>query len=322
MADPTLVLLILIGASAADRPHAATVGDAIGDALGGDARILTEERSSALADAEAASVADGVGGSAVAEIAWSDGDHTHARLHVYLSADRIWYDRDVSFEPDDAPAERERAIGFLVGTMIRETAAVGLSLPVRPPAVTSQPLPAAAPRAEVVVPPAPREATSRLAVDFGGVATSGIEGAAPSLGPLLRGHVTVGGGLSLHAGGSMGFGSIDAADARMMTSRLVGGARWTWWTVARGLSFDVGLDALAVNHAVQRADPAADRDRWLAGAHADVGVGWRASDILEPFATGGLDAVGGSTPITVGGSRVTQIPPFRATVELGLKTHF
>jgi hypothetical protein len=320
MADPTLVLLIVIGTSAADRPHGSVLGAAVVDALGREARVLVEERADDPSDAEAAALADGIRGSAVAEISWGDETHSRARLHVYLATDRTWYDRDVAFEPGDALEERERAIGFLVGAMLRETER--MSLPARPPlVVVSAPvLPTSA--AEVVAPPPRREPPGRFAVDVSGTMTTGIQGDAPGIGPSLRGHVSVAEALSLHAGGSLGFGSIPSADARMRTTRLVAGARLRWLTVARDLSFDLGVDALVVNQAVRRTDPAADRDRWLGGGHADLGIAWRATPFLEPFASVGVDAVLGKTPVTVAGSRVADVPPLRSVLELGLTMRF
>lgn len=323
MADPTLVLLIVIGTLPGARPHGSTISAAVIDALGRGARVLVEERPDEPSDAEAAALADAVRGSAVAEIAWGDEAHSHVRIHVYLAADRTWYDRDVSFEPGDALGERERAIGFLVGAMIREPEGITLTLPPRPQPTVSQPAsPVPTSSAEIVATPPVHEEPKRFSIDVAGVLTSGVEGKAGALGPSLRGRVVVGDALSVDAGASFGFGSIDAAEARTTTTRIVAGGRWRWLTIGRSLSLDVGLEALVVHHAVRRADPAADRDRWLAGAHADLGAGWRASELLEPFVTGGLDAVSGTTPINVGGVRLAQIPPFRAVLEVGVKVRF
>lgn len=324
MADPTLVLLIVIGTIPGARPHGSIISAAVNDALGRGARVLVEERPDDPSDAEAAALADALRGSAVAEIAWGDEAHSHVRLHVYLSADRTWYDRDVSFEPGDALGERERAIGFVVGAMIRETEGITLTLPARPRPIVSQPAsPVPTSAAEIVVaPPVLEEEPRRFGIDVAGVITSGIDGEAAALGPSLRGRVVVGDALSVDAGASFGFGSIDAAEARTTTTRIVAGGRWRWLTIGRSLSLDVGLEALVVHHAVRRADPAADRDRWLAGAHADLGAGWRASELLEPFVTGGLDAVSGNTPIHVAGVRLAQIPPFRGVLEVGVKMRF
>ena len=326
MADPTLVLLIVIGASAAERPQGSTVSAAVADALGRDARVLVEERADDPSDAEAAALADAIRGSAVAEISWADAGHARARLHVYLASDRSWYDRDVSFDRADALAERERAIGFVVGAMIRETQGMVLPPAARTPPVIPTPAPplisTSTSAAEVDARPVPREEERRFGADVAAVATTGIDGDAPGLGPSFRGHVFVTDALSLHAGASLGFGSIEAADARMSTTRIVAGGRARWLTVGRDLSFDLGIDALAVHHAVHRAEPFADRSRWLAGAHTDFGLAWRASAFVEPFATAGVDAVLGNTPIAVAGIRLAQIPPLRAVFELGVKMRF
>jgi hypothetical protein len=321
MADPALILLILIGASAGERPHGATMSAAISDALGRDARVLVEERDSDPTDAEAASLADAMRGSVVAEVSWTDERHAQAHVHVYLALDRSWYDRDIAFEPADALDERERAIGFMVGAMIRATESSVLAVPARPVVVASEPSRPASLTPPPVVPP-PREEPSRFAVDVAGMIMTGIAGVSGGLGPSLRAHVAINDAFSVHVGGALAFGSIPDAGARMATTRLIGGGRWRWLTVARDLSFDVGLDALVVHHAVRRSSPVASRDRWMMGAHTDVGVGWRATTALEPFVTMGVDGVLGTTPITVAGARTAEIPPFRAVGELGLKVHF
>jgi hypothetical protein len=172
----------------------------------------------------------------------------------------------------------------------------------------------------VVVAPPPRP--PRLAADVAGVMTAGIGGDAPSLGPSIRGHLIIVTPLSVHIGASLGVGTIDDAEARMTTTRITAGGRWVWLTVARDVSFDVGLDVLAVNHVVRRTAPAADRDRWLGGAHADLGIAWRVSALVEPFANGGLDGVAGNTPITVAGRALAHIPPVRAVAEAGVRLRF
>jgi hypothetical protein len=324
MADPTFVLLIILGTSPAERLHGDLVSGAIVDSLGRDARVLVEDRVSAPNDGEAATTVDRVRASAVAEVSWTDGTHTHARLHVYLAADRTWYDRDLAFDAVDAADERERAVGLLVGAMIRE-AVLESPPPATSPAVRTTP-----PRVESSSPARPPDVVerppparpSRFAVDVGAMAMGGIDGDAGALGPSLSAHTNVLDPLSVHVSGAFGFGTIAAANATTTTTRIAAGGHWLLFTLARDLSFFVGVEALAVHHAVRRADPAADRDRWLGGGHADLGLGWRVSSVLEPFARGGVDAVAGKTPITVGGQTLAQIPPFRAVGEAGLRLHF
>jgi hypothetical protein len=53
-----------------------------------------------------------------------------------------------------------------------------------------------------------------------------------------------------------------------------------------------------------------------------AGSPWRASALLEPFATAGVDVVLGKTPISVAGSRLAAIPPLRMVFELGVTMRF
>src|SRR5512141_1831208 len=102
MADPALVLLVVLGAAPGERPRAGLVVGALTEALGGEARVLVEDRASEPSDAEAVRMLDRVHASALAEIAWSHPAHARAHVRVYIASHRTFYDRDLSFEPTDA----------------------------------------------------------------------------------------------------------------------------------------------------------------------------------------------------------------------------
>lgn len=339
MADPAIVLLIVIGVSAGERPRGSVVSGAVAGGLGTNAQVLVEERATSPADADATATADRLGTSAIAEIAWADAAHSRARLHVYLAADRGWYDQTLAFDPADAPEDRERSIGLLVGAMIRarQVDDAVTAPPPEPPAPAPPPLaspappPATAPVAAIPLPPNEREesgpgsaprARSRLGVDVGGFATAGVGGEAQAFGPAVRGRVFLGDSWSAHGGAAVGFGSLPAG-ASMTTTRIALGGRRRFVTFRRpDLALDAAAEVLVVHHAVRRSDPAASRDRWLSGGHLDLGAAWSVTRAVEPFATIGADVVLGATPITLAGERVAQIPPVRATVEAGARVHF
>jgi hypothetical protein len=331
MADPTIVLLIVVGLTAADRPRGSVVSTAVGSGLATDARILVEERTSTPTDVEAASTAERLGGSAIAEISWADGTHGRAHLHVYLASDRAWYDQELSFDAADAPEDRERSIGLLVGAMIRarQSEAHSAAAPVVVAPLPPSPAPAPAP-AIVASPPvaeqpsrAPAARLWRVGLDVGGLGMAGIGGDAPGLGPSVRGRFVLNRALSVHGGVALGFGSLRDAGADMTTTRIGLGGRFRFARLANGsVGLDAGLEGLAVHHVVRRAAPEASRDRWLSGGHVDVGAGFVLFPSLELFATIGMDVVAGATPITLAGERVAEIPPVRATIEAGARLFF
>ena len=322
MADPTIVLLIIVGLTAAERPRGSVVSSAVGAGLGTNARVLVEERTAQPTDADATSTADRLGGSAIAEISWADSTHSRARLHVYLVSDRSWYDEELAFEASDAAEDRERSVGLLVGAMIRARQADEPAPPAPPPPPPSAP-PLTPPPAEgstAVIAPASR---MRFGFDVGGFGMAGIGGEAPGLGPALRARLVMSSSVSLHGGAALGFGSLPDAAAHMTTTRLAFGGRWRFPPLLNGdVAFDVGLEAIVVHHAVSRTDPEASRDRWLPGGHLDGGLAWSLGRALELYATLGADAVLGVTPITLAGQRVGQIPPVRGTAEIGARILF
>lgn len=332
MADPTIVLLIIVGLTAADRPRGSVVSTAVGSGLATDARILVEERTSTPTDGEATSTAERLGGSAIAEISWGDGAHGRARLHVYLASDRAWYDQELTFDALDAPEDRERSIGLLVGAMIRarqseEAGAAAAPAVAAPPPPAPALAPAILPSPPVAEQPGPMGAPAarlwRVGFDVGGLGMAGISGEAPGLGPSVRARFVLNRALSLHGGVALGFGSLTSAGADLTTTRIALGGRFRFARLAKGsVGLDAGLEGLAVHHVVRRAAPEASRDRWLSGGHVDLGAAFALAPALEVFATVGLDVVAGATPITLGGERAAEIPPVRGTIEAGARLFF
>ncbi len=328
MAEPTIVLLVVMGLTTADRPRGSVVSSAVAGGLGANARVLVEERVARPTDAEATSAADRLGGTAIAEIAWSDATHSRALLHVYLSSDRSWYDQELSFDAPDAPEDRERSIGLLVGAMIRARQAEDPAVPgpaspaLRPPAAagaTTRPPTAAEPPGPAVVAARRR----RFGVDVGGFGMAGIGGEAPGLGPAMRARWLLNRAVSLHGGGAVGFGSLPEAGAHMTTTRIGVGGRWRFLAFLNdALALDAGLEAIAVHHVIHRTVPEASRDRWLSGGHVDGGGVASLGRSFELYATLGADVVFGATPITVAGARVAQLPPARVTAEAGARILF
>ncbi|MDB5220035.1 MAG: hypothetical protein JWO86_7962 [Myxococcaceae bacterium] len=322
MADPTIVLLIVVGLTALERPRGSVVSSAVEAGLGASARVLVEERSSIPTDADATSTAERLGIGAVAEITWADPTRSRAHVHVYLASDLSWYDQDLSFDAADAVEDRERSAGLLVGAMIRA----------RQPERPAQPAPAPAPIVTAppfatdepgVAPTAPLR-RRRFAIEIGGLGMAGVGGEAPGLGPAMRARLVLDRSFSLHGGVALGFGSLPDAGATMTTTRLALGGRWSFPSLFRSdaVVLGIGLEGLVVHHALTRAAPEASRDRWLGGGHIDVGVDWSLGPTFALYGALGSDVVLGATPITLAGQRVAQLPPVRATAEAGARINF
>lgn len=331
MAEPTLVLLVLLaGPRGGESMDDATVGTAVREALGGETRVLVDPGRTPFTDDDTTATAARIHADAVATVAWSDADRTSARIHMYVTADGRFYDRELTFQSADDQRERERAVGFLVGAMVRaaqaEQAAPAPSAEPEP-AVVSLPPPVVAHDARVTAPSAPVAPQPRrhaFAVEAAAIGTAGIGGAALGAGPQLAIAWYPWARVAIRAGGSVVFGTVSDAQATTMGTRITGGMSfrpWSFGPADRG-TLELGVALVAVDHRVQRDDPPATRDRWIGGGQLTARVGWRASDPFEPFAWVAGELVAGNTPLVVASHTTAQIPPGRVLAGLGLALKF
>lgn len=324
MAEALVLVVLLIGPTADARLHADIVSRSTSEAFGGDARVLVEARDAVPSDEDAAALATARKGAALAEVAWTDDAHAQAHVHLLIAGDGTWYDRALSFEASDAEEERERAVGYLVAAMVRDTQANAEATAAAP----SPPPPrraAEAPASERPTLPAPSPLRpSRFAIDAAALGALALSGDGAQVGPMVRARFDVARRLALQASGALAFGELRAAGATTTETRLSAGAAYRVYGVRRARSIEVvvALEALALSESVRRADPAAERGRWLAGAHGDVELGWLATSSVEPFLALGAEGLFGAPPIRVDGEQVAQLAPFRATSTVGLRLRF
>lgn len=335
MADAALVVLVVLGAGSREPMHGSVVAAATREGAGTDVRVLLDERAAAPTDADLVELADTTHATAIAEVRWSDDDATRARLHLYVASDRRWYDRELSFAKADALPERERAVGLVLGAIVREASiqsAAGEERPAAPPPAPPSTAPAISVPPSTSVPAAPPDRTApvprgrapRFVVEGSALGTSSADASGADLGPSLRARWAIVDELELRASAAMRFGTIPSADATTRATRIGGGVAWRAVTFGpdRTLSVAFALEVVAVQHAVERVDPEARRSRWITGTFAATRFGWRASRTFEPFIAGGVEAVLGATPIVVGGRTVAEIGPLRIAAEAGIALHF
>lgn len=325
MADPTVVLLILVAGASADRTRTAVVGAGVREALGADARVLVEERDRPPSDPEARDLALRLNASAVAELRWLDDGRSRAMLHVFVAADRGFYDREIAFAPQDIQDERERAVGLLVGAMVRAAARTDEepTTPLgAPPATSAQP--AAAPAERPITAVAPPPALRRFAVDVGATSALAVSGHGSGLGPALGTYVYLTSRIAVRASGAARFGSIEEASASTTTVRLGAGPaiRLIGSGEREPFALHVVMEGIVLNHAVRRESPAAREDRWIGGAYVGVSAAWRAATALEPFVGLGGEIAFGTTPVVIDGATAATIPMARLTADVGLRFRF
>jgi hypothetical protein len=326
MSDPTpLVLLVMIGGDLAS--HGRTIlAERVREGLGGDAQVLVQERDTAPSDVEARSLAVRLNASAVAEVSWSEkDDRARAQIHVFVASDESFFDRELSFAPLDAPEERERTVGLLLGAMVRAARATDELFSPTPPeeSLSAQPTPGA--EVERPASPPPREAAPRrFAVSAGATNALAVGGQGSGLGPSLGAGFVATPSIAVGMSGAARFGSIESANADTLMLRFAAGPllRVVGRPGRDALALYVGVEALAMNEAVKRASPSARRDRWLFGSDASVSLGWPLTTRMEPYLSAGLETVFGTTPIRVDGRTLASLSSVRVLTDLGLRVRF
>jgi hypothetical protein len=322
-------LLVLVIAQDVESPSAVAFERAARRALGGDAVVRLIEVAADPPDEE--TVARGAQSDGVVELGWS-GDGTQASIHCYLTREARWVDRQISFGAGSASSEREAAergrfLGFAVATMFNEEA------PAPGPARDTREAPEPRPSTTATPPDArsgtllapPRDA-ARRALEFAGIASTGIRGTAAGLGATAGLRFAWTGPLWARLFVAGRAGNIPEAQASTRTVHLGAGLAMSLLSPEQQLELGLRLDAFGsyfeATH-FSEDDVVPDRQsRWLPGATVAAEVGYRFTGNLAAYASGGLEAVLGHTEIYTHGSQVAVVPPLRGVLELGMRTLF
>jgi hypothetical protein len=240
----------------------------------------------------------------VAIVSWADPFHT--RLEVALRREQRWVARTMGFGPRDAPEERWRAVGLVIGTLAslmahsKEPGAVDSApgpataapqgppspatpVPLSPPPAEAAPEPAAPNPASVpdhVAEPRPSESSTTVTpfrrgwLEASAVIGSALDRGSPRLGAELDGHLHLGNGIyaSLGAAYSTAASRVDGVQTTFAEAFL-----GLLYARELGASFSGALHAEALG---ERFSPSIDGgnggptsgERWLGGARfgADV----------------------------------------------------
>jgi opacity protein-like surface antigen len=298
--------------------------------LGTDARVQTQLVTRDPSDTESAAMSQGVDG--VVELSFTP-EGQKARLHCYVSRERRWFDREITFGESRGSAqsevsERGRLLGFAVATMYASEAEREPAPTLQPAKAESAPSPVQAPRAPSQDrPPRPSRGDSgRRTVEFGAIVSSGIRGMASGLGASVGFRAGLAGpvwGRLFVAGRS---GNIPEAQASTRTALLGGGLALA--LLPKSSSFELGarVDGFAsyfdASH-LSEDDVEPDlRSRWQAGGDVVAEGGFRITQGAGVFVGAGLEAVLGKTDIYTHNNLVAVVPSLRATAELQFRTQF
>jgi hypothetical protein len=253
-----------------------------------------------------------------------------ATLHLTSAEDPRWSDREIRFDPRDAPRERGRTIGFALAAIVPEQEAArssGASAPPPPVAATVQPQTSAPPqRAEQ--PEALRApGTARAALDVVGLLAAAVGGEGGGGGGAIAARLGIAGAFRVRFVVAARAGEVASAQAGSRAYFAGGGLAWQPWldrerTVGLGARVDALVFGEQLSH-LSADDPQPDRRlRILPAFDLAMEGTWRFAREAAFIAAVGAEAVAGETDVYVRFHQVATVVPFRAIGELGLRVDF
>jgi hypothetical protein len=318
-------LVIYLSALDVSDPNLAALRRSAQEVLGNQAEITFRTRNGEISDSNFASAT--AQADAIAEVVWAKQDHDRVLVRCYVPELHRLIKREIVFDRAAEPKERERLLGFVIASMLPSDAERGSPTPAEDgepgstPAVVSQ-SPALSMRADL---PA-RERFVGLA-EVVGLGATGIGGSASSVGAALAGRWLFARALSLRLSAGIRRGEIPEASA-ISEVEFIGLGLALNSAITSTSRFTLGghVDGLLLRHEVDHLssdDPVTDqKSRLMPGADALFEACFQLSASASLVAGIGAEAAFGRTSIFVKGNEVTNIPPLRAVLELGIQAKF
>lgn len=342
MSDPLIVVVLLAGQ--AGDPITDGILAATKQALGPSAVVLSEATTEpvGVSDVDALAIGERAHARAIARVTWADASHTVARLHVHVgAATASWSDDEISFSSRDVSGEKARTVGYTLATMVQriEQQAQAAELQEKQQLDRQreqareqdqrerQRVAAEAARTSRDSAPATPHTVGQDGLEIQAAAIGALADAATSLGGDARARWWLRGSrLGVHAVVGARFGRVREADASSMTAFGGAGPSFRFFTLARGFELAARADVMLMRHAMTRAATATtaelSHDRWLGALDFALEASWSFSEQLGVMVAGGAEVAFGTTTVSVGGSRVADIPPIRAMAEIGGRIRF
>src|SRR6188508_3324340 len=110
------LLIVFVLAPEASQPETRAFATAALEILGTGAQVRVVTVPADLADQKVVERATGAGADGTIELSWTD-DRSHALVHCYVSGEKRWVDRSISFGQDEDDRERGRMLGYAVASM-------------------------------------------------------------------------------------------------------------------------------------------------------------------------------------------------------------
>ncbi|HEY2404650.1 MAG TPA: hypothetical protein VGI10_01535 [Polyangiaceae bacterium] len=323
-----LVFVVLVSGAEVNDQSTTALTQAAREVLGANAAIEVRTYAEPQDDSELVRSAPVEG--AIAEVVWQDPQHRHAWLRCYVSSEGRLIAREIAFEPDDAPRERGRMLGFALASLVPRTVSANSASGQHTPQEIAQPAPVLTEpptRVEVpvVAPLAPPTAHRYYAaID---VVAAGATGLAGGLGAGIDGRWFFHPALGLRLGFAVRRSEIESARvfSDLKYAALGLGFRFAGDDASR---FTLGgrADFLLLAHEVGRfpAQSVATERRTSLMAGADLLLEGTLSLSTNAALIGaaGLEVPFADDLELADDQTIAELPPLRAIAELGIRARF
>ncbi|MEP7050472.1 MAG: hypothetical protein ABJB12_08980 [Pseudomonadota bacterium] len=319
---PTAVTLVIyVSTALAADPGSAILRHSAQEILGDQAQVTLRASTTEVSDDTLS--AQGTEADAVADVAWLNDEHRRATVRCYVGKLGRIVKRDVNFDEDSNPDERERMLGFVVASMLSPGADPFATSPARAPEVHP---PEKEREPDIPEQPAARPEHFVGMVELLGAAATGIGGPGSDYGAELAAGWLFAPTLSLRIAFGLRRGELAQANANTELE-LIGLGLGVTLPIG-GSRFTVGGHGgpLLLRHEVTRLPsntlPEERKSRLIAGADAGLEAGLRFSANGAFVAGVGTELGFGRTALLIKGKQVSEIPPLRGLVELGIRAQF
>jgi hypothetical protein len=291
-------------------------------------------------DVDVAGDASKVGAAAVVIVSWHGASLLTTEVRVFVASpedgDSHWIARTIVFSARDLPAERGRALGLVIASVLDESWGIGPAERVEQPAPLAPPLREVRKLAEepvvVTARPAPvesPEAPPRWALEANvTTATGHWDDVDDSIGGMIGLRRSISARWALRAGLGFRVADVDGAGS---TARTVLGAAGVAWMSSRlerphALAFGARADLLGVHEVIQRDDGGQNGSRtegyWSLGGDLLAQLGYGLSPGTALLVGGGVEESTTEADIYVAGQAAATIPHTQLVLELGVLSRF
>jgi hypothetical protein len=337
-----LVLLIAVTTNPGAISMARDAATACLESMPAGARSAVRVAPSIPPDAEVAGDAAKIGAAAVVVLSWHDASllTTEVRAFVVSPEDGIshWIGRTIVFSNRDLPAERGRALGLVIASVLDESwglAPVAKAPPpeplIAPPRAGSMAKPPVEPGSVAISPSATHSpgAPPRWALEADVTTAAGHWS---DVDDSIGGMVGLRRSLSVHWAWRAGLGfrvaDVDGADATARTVLGAAGVAWMSSALESPHSFGFGAraDLLGMHVAVQRGEGDQSTTHtegyWSLGGDLVAQVGYGLSPGTALLAGAGLEELLTAADVYVAGETAATLPRTQLVFELGVLSRF